>query len=119
MSEAELVLLWGRAFVVTVAVELGVVVPWLRSVEASLVRRSAIVVLGQVATHPWVWFVLPALPLPHAGYWTVAEAFAVLVEAVLYRLTLPLTWGRALLVSFAANAASVTVGFLLRTAHLL
>ncbi len=110
---------WGRAFAVTVAVELGVLVPWLRVAEPRLVRRGAIVLLGQMTTHPWVWFVLPALPFAHAIYWAVAETFAVLVEAALYRLTLPLSWRRAVLASFVANAASVGVGFVLRTAHLL
>ncbi len=119
VTEADLVLHWGRAFVVTVTVELGVLVPWLRVAEPRLLRRGAIVLLGQMATHPWVWFVLPALPFAHAVYWAIAETFAVLVEAVLYRLTLPLSWRRALLVSFVANAASVGVGLMLRAAHML
>jgi hypothetical protein len=119
VTEADLVLHWGRAFVVTAAVELGVLVPWLRTAEPRLLRRSAIVFLGQMATHPWVWFVLPALPFAHAVYWAIAETFAVLVEAALYRLTLPLGWRRAVLMSFLANLASVLVGLVLRTAHLL
>jgi hypothetical protein len=117
VTEADLVLHWGRAFVVTAAVELGVLVPGLRAAEPRLLRRGAIVLLGQMATHPWVWFVLPALPFAHAVYWAIAETFAVLVEALLYRLTLPLAWRRALLMSLLANAASVAVGFVLRMAR--
>jgi hypothetical protein len=119
VTEADLVLFWGRAFGVTVAVELGTLVPWLRSVEPRMLRRAGIVVLGQMTTHPWVWFVLPVLPVAHAVYWAIAETFAVSVEAVLYRLTLPLGWRRAFWVSFVANVSSVLVGFVLRTAHVL
>ncbi len=115
MDEADLVLAWFRAFVVTLVVELLVLAPILYKRDPKLDRCVTTVTLGQVTTHPIVWFVLPVLGLPYLIYSGVAELWAVVVEATLYRLVYPsLTVKRAGLLSLAANAASVVVGLILR-----
>lgn len=94
---------WLEAFAFTELVEaplyrraLGL--PWWRCLAASAL------------THPVVWFGFfhPALRLPRAEATALAEAFAVLVEALwLARRAPPL---RALAVSLGANAASLALG---------
>jgi len=119
VTAAGFVLLWLRAFALTLLVELPVAVPLLRAPgrpEAPALRRAALVLFANLASHPLLWFALSALPLP--GPWTLAlsEAWAVLAEAALYRLALdavPLR--RCALASLAANAASLCVGLALRS----
>jgi hypothetical protein len=105
---------WLRAFVLTTVVELAVGVPLLAP-GGSLPRRTVTVCLAQLTTHPAVWFIWPLFAWPHATYLLVAEAFALLIEALVYRLVFDrLTWSRALAASALANAASVIVGIGLR-----
>ena len=110
------VLAWARAFVLTLGVELAVATPLLRGPRAP---RLVLVVLANLASHPAVWFVFPDLGLGYAAWLTVAELWAVTVEAIAYRVLLPGvdTW-RALGVAVAANAASLAVGLALRAAGL-
>jgi hypothetical protein len=104
---------WERAFALTVVVELAVVVPAFASF-GSRGRRVAAGLLGQLATHPAVWFIFPALGLPRVAYLVVAETWAVVIEALVYRFAFPeLPWRRAFFVSLLANAASVAAGVLL------
>ncbi len=115
MDEADLVIAWFRAFVVTLVVELSVLTPLLYKVDKKLGRCVGVITLGQVTSHPLVWFVFPVLELPYLVYSGIAELWAVAIEAVLYRLVFPsLTLKRACLLSFAANATSVVVGLILR-----
>lgn len=68
-------------------------------------------VLASCFTHPIVWFVIPQL-IPLSNYWlffAVAEAFAVLAEALWFFLR---GHRNPLLASFAANAASASFGLL-------
>lgn len=119
MTAVGFVLLWLRAFALTLLVELPVAVPLLRASgrpEAPGWRRAALVLFANLASHPLLWFALSALPLP--GPWTlvVSETWAVLAEAALYRLALdgvPLR--RCVLASLAANAASLSIGLALRS----
>lgn len=105
---------WLQAFLLTTVVELAVAVPLLAP-GGSLPRRTVTVCLAQLATHPAVWFIWPLFAWPHATYLLVAEAFALLTEAVVYRLMFErLTWSRALAASALANAASIVVGIWLR-----
>jgi hypothetical protein len=105
---------WLHAFLLTTGVELAVAVPLLAP-GGSLPRRAATVCLAQLATHPAVWFIWPLFAWPHSTYLLVAETFALLTEAVVYRLVFErLTWSRALAASALANAASVVVGLWLR-----
>jgi hypothetical protein len=108
-----LISMWARAFAVTTGVEIWVAVPGLGRV-APRGRRAIAALIGQLATHPAVWFILPELHLPRTKFMLLAETWAVVVEALIYIFSLPeLPWGRALVVSVVANAASVGVGLLL------
>jgi hypothetical protein len=109
-----LVLAWARAFALTTAVEMAVAAsalgarwPW--------PRRLATVALAQLASHPAVWFVLPAFGWQRNVFLTVAESWATAVEAAVYFLVLTgLRWRAAFAISLLANAASVVLGLLTR-----
>jgi hypothetical protein len=106
---------WARAFAFTVGVELAVAVPLLRETERSRLRRVGAVLFANLASHPAVWFVLPALGMPHFATLALAEAWAVGLEVLVYRLVFPdLPFSRALAVSALANGASFGTGELLR-----
>lgn len=128
---------WFWAFVCTQALEVPIYVAALaRRVDPragaplpreSLRWRLGFAFLASMATHPYVWFVIPSLftsPLwtaaaarwpgltawRYALFFAVAESFAVLAEALLLRaLRVP----RPLLWSLAANATSAGVGLAL------
>jgi hypothetical protein len=105
---------WARAFALTAAVEVAVAAPLLRASEPSRWRLAGLVFFAQLASHPAVWFVFPELSDDYGRQVAMAEAWAVLSEAVFYVLALRASWRRALGVSLVANAASVAVGLLLR-----
>jgi hypothetical protein len=105
---------WFTAFLVTVAVE-GPIVWWfVRAREASVLRVGATVLLANLASHPAVWFIFTQLLLVGTvAYTLTTEAWAVLVEAVLYVLALrDVGPRRALAASLVANLASYLVGVL-------
>ena len=117
MTELGFVYLWVKAFALTASVELLVAVPLLTRTGAPLWQRCAVVLIAQFATHPIVWFVVPALHLPRATFLVTAELWAVLAEAFVYRTALPSTFFvRALVTSGAANAASMLAGLAARAA---
>jgi hypothetical protein len=105
------VVLWARAFAATLVVELAVATPLLRGPRA---QRVVLVALANLASHPLVWFVFPDLGLGYAAWLALAEAWAVVVEGIAYRVLLPTTTGRAMLVAAVANGASLAVGHVLR-----
>ena len=106
---------WARFFGLTLGVELAVAVPLLAG-HGSVIRRTGAVLFGQLASHPLVWFVIPALGLGGARFLVAAETWAVLCELLLYRLVFPrLTWAGALAVSALANGASVIAGIIARS----
>jgi hypothetical protein len=104
---------WPFVFGVTLIAELLVLLAVLR--RNFTPGRIALLALGvNLVTHPVIWFVLPRLFVHRTAYLLVAEAFAVITEAVLIWLLL----GRrspslALLASALANAGSYAVGLLL------
>jgi len=112
------VLLWARAFLLTVSIESLVATPLL--VEggkpvAPLSRRLAVVGVAQVMSHPAVWFIFPALGLSYTVSLALSEAWAVGSEIVLYRVVFPeLAWSRAAAAAALANAASFGTGILVR-----
>jgi hypothetical protein len=60
---------------------------------------------------------LPLLAWPRPAYLFGAEAFALVTEAIVYRLVFErLRWSRAFAASALANCASVLVGLWLRSA---
>jgi hypothetical protein len=101
---------WLVAFALTIASELVVAVPLLGT-GGSRGRRVAAVCLAQLATHPSVWFTWPLLNLSRPSFLLVAESFALVVEALIYRFSFTrLSWSRVFATSAIANAVSVLVG---------
>ena len=101
---------WLVAFVFTLVSELVIAVPLLRGGGARS-RRIAAVCLAQLATHPSVWFIWPLLALPRPLFLVVAESFALVVEALIYRFSFErLAWSRCFAASALANGVSVVVG---------
>jgi hypothetical protein len=104
--------LWLRAFLLTFAVELPIVVSLLRGQAPDLVRLTLLVLFANLATHPLIWFVATQ-PLEYGTteYTVVTEAWAVAAEAVFYWAAVAGVSGRrAFLASLLANAASFAVG---------
>lgn len=109
---------WARAFLLTVLVETPIAVALLREADPRLARRVPAVLLANLATHPSVWFVFPALGLGDAASTLISEVFAVLVEAALYAVVFADGWrtrerSPALAcagVSALANGASYAAG---------
>lgn len=67
------------------------------------------------STIPYVWFIFPFLLVwPLNVFILFAEAFAFIVEAILYRVLLKLDWKWAFLVSFVCNLVSYVLGPILR-----
>ncbi|WP_438008452.1 hypothetical protein WME89_06930 [Sorangium sp. So ce321] len=112
-----LVVAWSRAFAVTLLVELAVATPLLGPAEPSRWRRAALVAVANVASHPAVWFIFPALALGATTRLALSELWAVLLELGVYRLALrDLPALRAVAASALANGASLGLGLLLRSA---
>lgn len=102
---------WLRAFGLTLVVELPIAAPLLGAAEPRLARRTAVVVVANLATHPLVWFAFPGLALGHGARLALSEAWAFMAELAIYLLVWPaLRFRRAALVSLAANVASFAVG---------
>lgn len=71
--------------------------------------------LGTLMTHPVVWY--GALRLYQImDYWpafAIVEAYAILCEMIVYQVLTGLNWARAFALSFAANWASILLGWTL------
>jgi hypothetical protein len=102
---------WLWMFGLTCGVELTVAMMLLRRAEPRLWRRASGILVANLATHPLVWFVFPGARLSYLTQVSLSEVWAVMAEVLVYIVIWPnLGWRRALLVSFAANAASFLVG---------
>lgn len=111
---------WLRAFGLTLLVEAAVAIPVLRRFRAATGPGAAAVVLGNLATHPLVWFLFPGLSLSYPARLAASELFAAGVEGAAYAVIVPsLGARRAMFLSLVANAASMAAGMVLRAAHLL
>jgi hypothetical protein len=110
VTQEALLRAWLGAFALTTVCELAVAVPLLAA-GGSRARRIGAVCLGQLATHPAVWFIWPLIGWSRPSYVLVAEGFAVVVEMLVYRLVFErLQWSRALAASALANATSLAIG---------
>ena len=70
-------------------------------------------VIGTVVTHPVAWSIaFAANRYSDLALALVAEAGAILVASIAYRMIVPLPWGRALAVSLLVNISSVAAVFL-------
>jgi hypothetical protein len=112
-----LVALWFKAFLLTVLVEVPIATALLRPAEPRRARRVALVLFANVASHPAVWFIFPELGLPHLPTLVLAEAWALLSEALFYRLVFEKTDAvEAVGIAAVANGASFAIGLLVHAA---
>ena len=80
-------------------------------VPRSSLRIVAATVIGNFTTLPWLWFVYPSFMI-YSHSILLGEITAVGVEALIYQLIVGTDYKFSLLVSFAANTASVITGLL-------
>ncbi|WP_438042127.1 hypothetical protein [Sorangium sp. So ce128] len=110
-----LVAAWARAFAFTLLIELAVASPLLGAAERARGRRAALVAVANLASHPAVWFIFPALAIGATARLALSELWAVLLELGVYRLALrELPATHAIAASALANGASLGLGLLLR-----
>lgn len=127
MTEAY-VLAWARAFALTLLIEACVALPLLghrastspsaqrsqASAQASRARRLLAIAVGNLASHPLVWFVIPVFARGTLAL-ALQEALAIAIEAAVYVLAFPALGLRSALgISAVANALSLGVGVLVR-----
>jgi hypothetical protein len=68
--------------------------------------------LASALTLPYLWFLLPSILATASGIY-LGEVLVFLVEALLYRWLLGLSYPKALILSFTANAVSFLLGLFL------
>jgi hypothetical protein len=106
-----------RALAWTLAFEIPVVVGFLKfgpwKVDLSWPRALGAGFAPTGLTLPYLWFLGPWLMPDRTVLMVVGELSVVAVEAVLLGLLAPLSWKRALALSFAANLVSFLSGELL------
>lgn len=105
---------WLGLYAKTLAVEIPVYV-WLTRGTVPP-RRAALAALAcSTITHPILIYLWPRLFTDYQPYIVSGELLVAATEAVVfYLLARPVTWTRAVAVSFIANAASYGVGLLTR-----
>lgn len=101
----------AKAFIVTIVLELAVALIFV-GLKKIPKRILMAVVVGDIISIPAAWIIAASL-LPRGFGIFVAEAFAVLFEAVVIKLFSGhrLTWKMSLLVSFMINLTSFIAGF--------
>ena len=99
------------AFCLTLLVELPAVFVLGRRLEPRPQRRVVFALLGNVLSHPAVWFVFPAFGLGWSATTAMSEVWAWLLEAVVYRVGFACAgWRPALRLSLVANLLSFGLG---------
>lgn len=105
---------FNRAFLFTFCIELITMLLLIRfgyrSKTPGAVRIGFVVLLGQTATLPVLWYLLAQFPLTGAVVFLMAEAFAVTVEGAIYKPLLRMPWTGAMLASLLCNALSALIG---------
>jgi len=103
---------WSFTIVVETIIILGIFKAFLKR----LVETKYLILVGIFAnalTLPYVWFIFPSVFI--GQYWfslVFSEFFALLTEAIFYKVFLKITIKQALLVSFIANFSSFVLGYL-------
>jgi hypothetical protein len=96
---------WLLAFAATCAIEVAIVY-WLGPPHR---HRLPIAAGAQLATHPFVWIAMAALPGSQLSRLICVELWATLVETAVYKRFLQLRGRDAFALSALANAASLLV----------
>lgn len=105
---------WPVGFGLTLALEAPLVLWLLASAEASLSKRLTLILFGNLATHPLVWFFFPLLPWGRPLSIALSELWAFGAEALFYwSMTERLTLRQAVTASLLANATSFSFGWVL------
>jgi hypothetical protein len=105
-----------QALVLTVLLEAGALLAalrWLFHADARTLPTWKILAAALACTGltlPYVWFLLPALALPHLQSLVVAEGFAVVAEAALLMGLLRMNPKSALAASLICNSFSALAG---------
>jgi len=110
------------AMLVSIAVEAATAAALIVALGwGNAVRAAASAALGTVLTHWFAWHWSPVLMTAIGAVpgFIAAEAAVTIVEAVVYRLVVPLGFGRALVLSLAANGSSAALGVLLAALKIL
>src|SRR4051812_19434080 len=112
---------WLSAFAFTQAVEVPLYVAAFqksalpRKTERSIGELALLGFGASLITHPFVWFFIPQVPShSYVEMVTRAESFAVVVEAFYLFVLGAFDLKRSLLLSFAINFASASLGLLSR-----
>ena len=102
------------ALLLTLAVEVPIVLFWVRRTEPETFdwpRVAAVAAAATLLTHPLVWYTNNALiAWPFVARAAVVETFAVVAEAVVYWRFLAQPLRRAALLSLVANGISFSIG---------
>ncbi len=107
-----------KAWLFTVAIETLVVVLVLLKFNHKQAAPLKLIIGASIAanslTLPYVWFVFPYLFLGrYSTSLIISELFAWLAEAIFYKMFLQLSWKKTLIVSFIANALSLSLGYII------
>ena len=107
---------WSVAFLLTQLIEISAGVLVWRDKLTSFGRKILIIFSASLITHPFVWFVFPAVceryALSYEIYLIIAESFAYFGEAIYYY---TLRVKRPVLLSFFTNSCSFLTGLLLQS----
>ena len=108
-------LAWLKAFALTAAIEVPIATWLFRESGGPWWRRSGLCLYANLASHPAVWFIFPALGLTFPRMVLAAEAWAVVSEAVFFWLAFQrVDARRAVGVALLANGISFGLGLVLR-----
>lgn len=80
---------------------------------SELLYGAFVCFIASALTLPYVWFVFPAFITEKIIYIIAAEIFALIVEAVVYRILLKCRAYQAFIISFICNGASFGLGLLI------
>ena len=113
--------LWIKAFTLTLVIETPVFVALGRLLinrtgqPVSTTRLAIAGALGTCLTHPLLWFVWPLVIRDYMSYVVTGEILVALIETfTFFLIAKPISLRDAALASFAANAVSVGLGYLLQ-----
>lgn len=74
-------------------------------------------IIGNIMSHPFLWFVLPKLMPNYTTHLVFGETFVYVFEAFIYYLLLPkISFRRAILISTIQNTASLAIGLWINNA---
>lgn len=102
------------SLLVTLIVEVPIVVCLVKILKekTTISRIIWISILATTLTIPYLWFVFNE----YFDYWTMVilgEIFVFIVEAIIYWKLLPVSFKKAIIISFLANISSILLGLLI------